>query len=120
MIDLPPGAKLIGCKWIFKRKYNSDGSIEKYKTHLVAKEFSQQQNIDYFDAFALVTRISSIRVLFALGSMHKLVVHQIDVKTTLLNRDLEEKIYMFQLEGCVVFGQENKVCKLIKSLYDLK
>ena len=43
-----------------------------------------------------------------------------DVKTTFLNGDLEEEIYMTQPEGCVVDGQENKVCKLLKSLYGLK
>ena len=43
-----------------------------------------------------------------------------DVKTTFLNGDLEEEIYMVQPEGCVISGQENKVCKLIKSLYGLK
>ena len=42
LVDLLPGAKPIGCKWIFKRKYNSDGSIEKYKVRLVAKRFSQK------------------------------------------------------------------------------
>jgi len=67
-----------------------------------------------------VTRISSIQVLLALTATHKLVIHQMDVKTTFLNGDLEEEIYMTQPEGCVVPGQENKVCKLLKSLYGLK
>ena len=89
----------------FWRKYNFDGSIEKYKTRLIAKGFSQKQNIDYFDTFAPITRISSIRVLFALVFIHKLVVHQMDVKTTFSNGDLEEEIYIFQPERCVVFGQ---------------
>jgi len=43
-----------------------------------------------------------------------------DVKIAFLNGELEEEIYMSQLEGCEVPGQENKVCKLRKSLYDLK
>jgi hypothetical protein len=120
LVDLPKGAKPIGCKWIFKKKYFPDGSIEKYKVRLVAKGFSQKQNIDYFDTFAPVTRISSIRVLIALASIYKLVIHQMDVKTAFLNGDLEEEIYMSQPEGCVVSGQENKVCKLLKSLYGLK
>jgi len=68
---LPPGSKPIGCKWIFKRKYFSDGSIDKYKARLVAKGFTQKQNVDYFDTFAPVARISSIRVLIALASIHK-------------------------------------------------
>ena len=108
MVDLPPGAKPIGCKWIFKRKLNPDGSVDKFKARLVAKGFTQKQNIDYFDTFAPVTRISSIRVLITLASIYKLVIHQIDVKTAFLNGDLEEEIYMVQPEVCVVPAQENK------------
>ncbi|KAL6319947.1 hypothetical protein AAG906_037023 [Vitis piasezkii] len=62
----------------------------------------------YFDTFAPVTRIASIRVLFTLTSIHNLVIHQMDVKTAFLNGDLEEKIYMDQPEGCVVPGKEKK------------
>ncbi len=120
LVDLPPGAKPIGCKWIFKRKLKPDGSVDKYKARLVAKGFTQKENVDYFDTFAPVSRISSIRVLFALASVHKLIIHQMDVKTAFLNGDLQEEIYMVQPEGYVVFGQETKVCKLRKSLYGLK
>ena len=120
LVDLPPGAKPIGCKWIFKKKLKTDGTIDKYKARLVAKGFTQKHNLDYFDTFAPVTRISSIRVLIALAAIHKLFIHQMDVKTAFLNGELEEEIYMVQPEGCVVSGQENKVCKLIKSLYGLK
>jgi len=120
LVDLPKGAKSIGCKWIFKKKYHLNGSIEKYKARLVAKGFTKKHNIYYFDTFAPVTRISSIRVLLALTSIHKLVIHQMDVKTTFLNGELEEEIYMTQPEGCVVPSQKEKVCKLLKSLYGLK
>ena len=91
-VDLPLGAKTIGCMWIFKRKLKQDGSIEKYKARLVAKGFKQRNDVDYFDTFAPVTRIASIRVLIALDSIHNLVIHQMDVKTTFLNGDLEEEI----------------------------
>jgi len=77
-------------------------------------------DIDYFDTFAHITRISFIRVLIALVVIHKLVIHQMDVKTTFLNDDLEEEICMTQPEGCQVPSQENKVFKLLKSLYGLK
>jgi len=59
-------------------------------------------------------------VLLALASIYKLVIHKMDVKTTFLNGELEEEIYMTQPEGCVVPGQKEKVCKLLKSLYGLK
>ena len=101
LVDLPSVAKPIGYTWIFKRKYFPNGSIEKYKARLVAKGFSQKQNVDYFDTFALVTRISFICILIALASIHKLFIHQMDVKTTLLNGDLDEEIYMLQPEGCI-------------------
>ena len=120
LVNLPSRAKPISYKWIFKRKDLPNGSIEKYKAKLVAKGFSQKQNIDYFDTFAPVTRISSIHILIALASTHRLFIHQMNVKTTFLNGDLEEEIYMLQHEGCITPGQENKVCKLRKSLYGLK
>jgi len=71
---------------------------------LVAKGFTQKPNIDFFDTFAPVTGISSIWILIASVAIHKLVIHQMDVKTSFLNGDLEEEIYMTQLEGCVVDG----------------
>ena len=120
LLDLPPSAKPFGCKWIFKRKLKQDGSIDKYKARLVAKGFKQRKNVDYFDTFAPMTRITSIRVLIIRTSIHNLVTHQIDVKTAFLNGNLEEEIYMEQLKGCVVSGKEKKVCKLVKSPYGLK
>ena len=75
LVDLPPGAKTIGCKWIFKRKLKQDGSIEKYKACLVAKGFKQRKNVDYFDTFFPMTRIASIRVLITLSSVYNLVIH---------------------------------------------
>jgi len=108
LVNLPKEAKLNGCKWIFKKKYHPDRSINKYKARLVAKGFTQKSNIDYFDTFVPVIRIFFIRVLLALAPTHKLVIHQLDVKTTLLNSELEEEIYMTQCEGCVVPGQENR------------
>jgi hypothetical protein len=67
-----------------------------------------------------VARITSIRVLFALASIYKLYVHQMDVKTAFLNGDLKEEVYMEQPEGFILPENEEKVCKLVKSLYGLK
>ncbi|KAI3701767.1 hypothetical protein L6452_27096 [Arctium lappa] len=118
--DLPAGCKPLGCKWIFKRKMKSDGSIDKFKARLVIQGFRQREGIDYFDTYAPVARISTIRLLIALGAINNLVIHQMDVKTTFLNGDLEEEVYMKQPKGFIMPGMEHKVCKLVKSLYGLK
>ncbi|GJW23146.1 zinc finger, CCHC-type containing protein [Tanacetum coccineum] len=118
--DLPPGCKPLGCKWIFKRKMKVDGTIDKFKARLVIQGFRQKEGIDYFDTYAPVARITTIRLLLALAAIHNLVIHQMDVKTTFLNGDLDEEVYMKQPKGFVMSGNEHKVCKLVKSLYGLK
>jgi len=74
--------------WIFKRKYFPNGFIDKYNARLVAKDFTQKQNMDYFDIFSPATRISSIRVLIDLASIYNLFIHQMDVKTTFINGNI--------------------------------
>ena len=97
-----------------------DGSIDKFKARLVAKGFKQKADFDFFDRFSSVTRITFIRLLIAIVAIFYLKIHQMDVKTTFLNGDLEEEIYMDQPEDFVKPRQESKVCKLTKSLYGLK
>ena len=115
LVDPPPNSKPIGCKWIFRIK---DGNL--FKARLVAKGYRQKEGVDYFDTYAPVARITSIRLLFTLASIYNLCIHQMDVKTAFLNGDLNEEVYMEQPEGFVLPGNEHKVCKLTKSLYGLK
>ena len=100
--DLPPGCKFIGCRWIFRKKLKSDGTLDKYKARLVAKGFTQLKDNDYFDTFAPVARMTSIGLLIALAAIHSLVIHQMDVKTAILNGDLDEEFYIKQPEEFVV------------------
>jgi len=120
LVDLLPQCKSIGNKWIFKIKYRTDGSIDKFKARLVAKGFTQIEGIDYEETFSHVVRFASIRLLLALVSHLDLELFQMDVKNAFLNRNLKEEIYMDQPIGFVSKGQEDKVCCLKRSLYGLK
>ena len=72
------------------------------------------------EVFAPVVKHASIRILLAMVNQRNWGMQQLDVKTAFLHGDIEESIYMFQPEGYVKKGDENKVCLLKKSLYGLK
>ena len=86
----------------------------------MAKGFAQNEGIDYNEVFSLVVKHTSIRILLVIVAEYELELAQLDVKTTFLYGDLEEEIYMIQPCGFKVTGNENHVCRLIKSLYGLK
>nr|GEU81510.1 zinc finger, CCHC-type [Tanacetum cinerariifolium] len=92
LADLPPGCKPLGCKLIFKRKLKVDGTIKKFKERLVIQGFKQKSRIDYFNTYTLVACISTMRLLIAMALIHNLIIHQMDVKTTFLNGDLDEEV----------------------------
>ncbi|GJW48338.1 zinc finger, CCHC-type containing protein [Tanacetum coccineum] len=123
LANLPPYCKPFGCKWIFKRKLKVDGTIEKFKAKLVIQGFRQKSGIDYFDTYAPVARISTIRLLIAMASIHNMIIHQMDVKTTFLNGELEEEVYMNQPQGFIMPGNENKVDmtkEFLSSMFSMK
>src|SRR6185436_19247438 len=118
--ERPFGCKPVGCKWIFKKKIKPDGIIDKYKARLVAKGYTQKEGEDFFDTYSPVARLTTIRASIFLAASYGLIIHQMDVKTAFLNGELDEEIYMDQPDVFVMKGQENKVCKFLKSLYGLK
>ena len=72
------------------------------------KGYKQTEGLDYFDTYSLVTRINSIRMVFTIAALRTLEVHQMDVKTTFLNRELDKEIYMEQPEGFLLQDKKKK------------
>ncbi|XP_073507724.1 alpha-1,3-mannosyl-glycoprotein 4-beta-N-acetylglucosaminyltransferase C isoform X1 [Phyllobates terribilis] len=120
LTDLPEGRKAIGYKWIFKVKYQTDGTAERYRARLIAKEYSQKYGEDYDETFAPVVKHTTIRTLLTVAAMKQMELRHLDVNTAFLNGDLAEDIYMEQPPGLKDERNPNKVCKLQKSIYGLK
>ena len=120
LVDLPNDRKAIGSKWIFKRKLNASGNVEKYKARLVAKGYTQREGVHFVETFSPVAKFTYIRIIAALTAYFDLELHQMDVKIAFLNGHLEEEIYMSQPDGFVEKENQGKVCKLNRSIYGLR
>ena len=115
LVDRPSNCKPIKYRWTYILKYGG-----RYKARLVAKGYTQVQGIDYKATFSLVARYESIRYLLTHAALLDWKIEAMDIKLAYLHGVLEEEIYMEQLEGFVAKGEENKVYRLIRSLYGLK
>ncbi|KAH9741041.1 retrovirus-related pol polyprotein from transposon RE2 [Citrus sinensis] len=119
---IPPetAGKIVGNKWVFRIKYNPDGSISKYKARLVAKGFHQTQGVDFFETFSPVVKPCTIRIILSLVVMNHWTIRQLDVNNAFLNGILIEDVFMHQPEGFVHPQFPAHICKLTKALYGLK
>jgi hypothetical protein len=82
LVELPTGRNPIGRKWVFKKKLNAEGKVEKYKARLVAKGYSQVEGIDFGEIFSPVAKLTSIRFLLSVATAFDFEVEQMDVKKT--------------------------------------
>jgi hypothetical protein len=88
-VELSTGRNPIGRKWIFKKKLNVEGKVEKYKDRLVVKGYSRVEGIDFGDFFSLVSKLTSIRFMLSIIVAFDFEVEHMDVKSTFLHGDLE-------------------------------
>ena len=105
---------------MFVVKFNHDGSVARLKTHLVAKGYAQTYGVNYFDTFSPLAKMKSIRLFISLAAYHDWNLHQFNIKNAFLHGNLQEEVYMEQPLRFVAQGEIGKVCRLWKSLYDLR
>lgn len=120
LVELPAGRKPIGSKWVFKKKEDSAGNVNRYKARLVAQGFSQQFGVDYDSVFAPVATQTTLKILLTVAGHKQIKVRHLDVKGAYLHGRLKEELYMQQPKGFQQRGKEKLVCKLQRSLYGLK
>lgn len=116
---LPPNKKAISCKWIFKLKFHSNDTIERYKARLVTKVFTQTEGLVYHETFIPVFKMSIIYTFLCIASTKGCHLHQVDINTTILHGKLDKEIYT-KLHTGLNHYSKNLMCKLNKSIYGLK
>ncbi|GKD59083.1 putative ribonuclease H-like domain-containing protein, partial [Tanacetum coccineum] len=120
LVPQPDCVMIIALKWIYKVKLDEYGDVLKNKARLVAKGYRQEEGIDFEESFAPVARIEAIRIFIANAASKNMTIYQMDVKTTFLNGELKEEVYVSQPEGFVDPDHPTHVYRLKKALYGLK
>ncbi|GJS87134.1 ribonuclease H-like domain-containing protein [Tanacetum coccineum] len=120
LVPRPPNVNIVRSMWLYKHKYNANGSLNWYKARLVANGHSQQQGIDCDETFSPVVKPATIRTVLSLVVSRQWPIHQLDVKNAFLHGHLTETVYMHQPPGFTDSAHSDYVCLLQKSLYGLK
>jgi len=120
LVPRPEGMNVIGTKWIYKNKSDENGTVTRNKARLVAQGYTQVEDLDFDETFALIARLESIRILLGVACILKFKLIQMDVKNAFLNCYLNEEVYVEQPKGFVDPSFPNPFYKLKKAFYGLK
>ena len=93
MRSWPARANVVTGKWVFKHKFNADGSLERYKARWVLQGFTQRPGIDFSETFSPVVKPATVRTVLSLALSHHWLIHQLDVKNAFLHETLSETVY---------------------------
>jgi hypothetical protein len=99
LVPRPKNKNVIDIKWVFRNKLNEDGQFTRNKSRLVCKGYAHIEGIDFEETFSPVSRMEEIRFLLAYACSKNVKVYQMDVKSSFLNGELEEEVYIEQPEG---------------------
>jgi hypothetical protein len=92
LVPYPVGSNVVTGKWIFKHKFNSDGTLEWYKTHWIHYGFTQRPGVDYNETFSPVVKSVTVLTVLSLEVSCSWPVHQLDVKNAILHSTLSETV----------------------------
>jgi hypothetical protein len=120
LIEETKEKNVIDCKWVFKIKRKSDGTIDRYKARLVAKGFKHHFGIDYEDTFSLIVKIATARLVLSIVVSRGWCLRQLDVQNTFLHGVLEEEVHMKQPPEFENDKGRQLVYRLDKAIYGLK
>ncbi|PKU85167.1 Retrovirus-related Pol polyprotein from transposon TNT 1-94 [Dendrobium catenatum] len=120
LVPPPPNSSILGFRWTYRIKTNSNGTIAKYKARLVAQGNNQEYGLDYTEAFSHVAKLPMIRILLNIALCKNWQINQLDVANAFLHGNLSETIYMTQPKGFEDASHPEYVCHLNKALYGLK
>lgn len=120
LVPRSPSQNVIGCEWVFKTKLCADGTLDRLKARLVAKDYNQREDVDFYETFSPVIKPGSIRTVLTIATVKHWPIRQLDIKNAFLHGYLHEAVFMEQPPGFIDSTQPNYVCKLNRALYGLK
>ncbi|OWZ11400.1 polyprotein, partial [Phytophthora megakarya] len=118
LVEKPEGVKVLTSRWVFVRKRNAQGQVERHRARITIRGCQQKYGLDFWETYAPVVCMEAVRLVLLLALHYNLECRHIDFVTAFLNGPIDAEIYMKQPE--FFDDGTGRVCKLLRSLYGLK
>lgn len=120
VVTPPTGAKIVGCRWVFDIKRNAAGEITRYRARLVAQGFSQVPGVNFFDTYAPVAKLASVRTVLAIANRRDMELEQVDIKSAYLYGKFASGEVIYMRYPPLPPGVELMLPKDMKVIFDAK